>query len=839
MSNPSEQLARDAATVPGGSTYAGLFLVALATLMYETLLTRIFSVTLNYHFAFVAISVAMFGMTVGALLVYQLPRFFLPERTRRHMALSAAGFGLGAIVGFLIHVRIPSLTGGETLTAGALVPTYIAASIPFVFGGICVCLALTRFPTQVGGLYAADLVGAALGCIAFIVALEFTDGPTAVILVAVLAALAAYLFAADGGGASLRRGTAALAVALAAFALTNGLLAGSGSAPLRIIWVKGQKEKPLLFEAWNSHSRITVDGAMDTLWMPSGWGLSPRYPTSQGVRELKLWIDSTAGTPLPFFDGDLAKADMLRYDIVNLVHYLRADAEVLAIGSGGGRDVLAALAFKQKAVIGVEINKDIIRAVTGTFGDFTGHLDANPRVTFVNDEARSYLARTPRKLDIIQISLIDTWAATAAGALALTENSLYTTEAWTLFLNRLTPRGVLTVSRWYTVGKPSEIYRTTALATVALKRLGVANPRDHILIARAVRRTPEGEETDGVGTVMVAREPWTEIDLQTFEYVVSRMGFEVVLSPRAAKDATFAALASPKDYEAAVAAYPLNLDPPTDDSPYFFHMMKMTKAFDAEFLASWARGANVSQMHAVTVLTTLLFAVAGLTLLCIVVPLALTADRKTLSGATPLFVYFASIGLGFLLVEIAQMQRLIMFLGHPAYALSVVLFCLLLSGGAGSWLTQRYLPGRPRGFALLLVVASLAALALVGLVTPAIVAVFAGSATWTRIAISSALVAIPGVFMGMCFPIGMRTAGARAAALTPWLWGINGAASVCASVLAVVIALSAGISASLWTGVACYAAAALALLRAGRRSTSAEIARSDAVDDTIAEPRRV
>ncbi|MEE8177429.1 MAG: hypothetical protein V3T65_05490, partial [Acidobacteriota bacterium] len=151
---------------------------------------------------------------------------------------------------------------------------------------------------------------------------------------------------------------------------------------------------------------------------------------------------------------------------------------------GGGRDVLSALTFDQKSVLAVEINEDILGAVNGRFGEFTGHLDQNPKVTFVNDEARSYISRQQERFDIIQVSLIDTWAATAAGALVLTENSLYTLEAWKLFLERLTPRGVLSFSRWYHESRPSQFYRLTALATTSLLQSGVSNPRDHIVIIK-------------------------------------------------------------------------------------------------------------------------------------------------------------------------------------------------------------------------------------------------------------------------------------------------------------------------------------------------------------------
>jgi hypothetical protein len=181
------------------------------------------------------------------------------------------------------------------------------------------------------------------------------------------------------------------------------------------------------------------------------------------------------------------------------------------------------------------------------------------------------------------------------------------------------------------------------------------------------------------------------------------------------------------------------------------------------------------------------------------------------------------------------MQRLIIFLGHPAYALSVVLFSLLLAGGVGSWLTQRFVTSRPARLSYAMVAAALATLTIAGGVTPAIAAAFAGSATVARIAIAAALLAIPGVFMGMCFPIGMSAAGRRAGVLTPWLWGINGAASVCASVLAVVVALSAGISASFWSGVACYAAALIALVRSGRRAEASSPVGAERLEPAVAE----
>src|SRR5258706_4891548 len=300
-------------------TYAGLFLISLATLMYQNLLSRVFSMTMWYHFAFMAISIAMFGMTVGALLVYLLPRYFTPERARFQLAATALAFAISTVISFLTHLSLPFNTADIIISTVpgiyTIVLTYAVISVPFVFSGICVALTLTRFPRQVSRLYAADLVGAAIG-----------------------------------------------------------------------------------------------------------WGISSVYPSDQRpVRQLQLGVDAGTGTILTAFHGDFKEVDFLKYDVTNIVHAIRHDSRVLVVGAGGGRDVLSALTFGQKSVVAVEINEDTINAVNERFGNFTGYLDRDPRVQFVNDEARSYIARPTDHYDIIQVSLIDTWVATTAGAFVFTE----------------------------------------------------------------------------------------------------------------------------------------------------------------------------------------------------------------------------------------------------------------------------------------------------------------------------------------------------------------------------------------------------------------------------------
>ena len=802
----------------GVRTFAGLFLVTLSTLTYQLLLTRTFSVTMYYHFAFVAISVTMFGMAVGALAVFLRPAVFVPERVSRHLAIASAAFAASIVLSYLTHLAIPFLIEPSLVSAYAIALTYAALSVPFICGGVVVSLALTRFPTQVSALYGADLAGAALGCVVVGPVLRLADAPTAVLATSAVSALAALLFAGearsesgpeDRGGRALLRGCAVLSFVLAAAAISHGVAARHNAGWLRLMWVKGQYEARPLVEKWNSFSRIRVIGNPERAVRPSGWGLSSTLPQELTAHELHLDIDSYAGTELTAFHGNPEDVAHLKYDVTNVVHYLRPDSRVIVVGTGGGRDVLSALAFNQKGVTGIEINDGILDLVNRRFGDFTGHLDREPRVRFVNDEARSFIARLQDRADIIQISLIDTWAATASGAFVLTENSLYTVNAWRIFLDHLAPRGILTVSRWYYADRPGEVYRLATLASTTLMQMGVTRPGDHYAIVRA-RPASSINGPDGVGTMLVSRDPLSSHDLDVLETVAARMNFEVVQSPRHSADDTFAAIASGDRLRDAIAQHPLNISAPTDDTPFFFHMLRLRDVFDT---ARWHdQGIVRFNMTAVGVLGVLLVTVTLLTASCILLPLMLSAGDIPRS-ALPHVLFFAAIGFGFMLVEISQVQRLAIFLGHPVYSLSVVLFSLLLSSGAGSFSTARLKPGADNRAALTRMLLLVIVLIVFGAITPATVRHYEAASTPARIAIAVAILLPIGFFMGMAFPIGMGRALREAPSIAPWLWGVNGAASVCASVLVVVIAIGAGISTAFWAGTACYVLALIALLK--------------------------
>jgi hypothetical protein len=425
------------------------------------------------------------------------------------------------------------------------------------------------------------------------------------------------------------------------------------------------------------------------------------------------------------------------------------------------------------------------------------------------------VTRSADRFDIVQISLIDTMAATAAGAFVLTENSLYTVEAWTTFLEHLSPRGVLSVSRWYFPKLPGEIYRLASLAREALRELGVSRPRDHVVVVKMPRAAgPAGMLGNGIGTILVSREPFAGRDLEILEREVSRLGFEFVVSPHYSESPLYETILSGDEVAAFYDSFPIDISAPTDDNPFFFQMLRF-RDFAKPLLNNQVNPNRVN-LQAIRILGVLLLIMIGLTTLCIIVPLGLTTRRFQLTGTYSLFGYFFAIGLGFMFVEISQMQRLMVFLGHPTYSLSVVLFTLLVGSGVGSLLTQRLgrrLELRKRAILLLLLVVVLAGF---GVLTPWVISAFAGATTPVRILTAVTILFSIGLFMGMPFPLGMKAASRYAEVLTPWLWGVNGAASVLCTVVAMVIALTWGISASFWAGVGCYVLALMTYIGAAR-----------------------
>ncbi len=802
-----------------------VFLTALSTTALEVLLPRIWSVSMWYHFAFVAVSIAMFGITAGALIVFYRPVFFARERAPFALALFCLLFSVSTVFSFLTQLSIPFFPDRSIVGIYSLALICAVVTIPFIFAGIVIAIALTKFPQWTSKIYAFDLFGAALGCLSLQFLLRLTDGPTAVIVAALVAATAAFLFSLISGSSRLQKMSSILAVSLLLFALGNSFLVRNQISVLRPIWVNGQFEEPPLYVKWSTISRVAVIGDPDSDVTPFAFAPGKGFPTEAKARELMFWIDSVSTSIISRFSGKLADVNYLKFDITSLAHYLRQNARVLVIGVGGGRDVLTALVFGQKSVTGVELNRDTLNALTKTFGDFSGHLDRDPRVELINDEARSYLARQNTQYDIIQMSAICPSNALAHGAYALTENSLYTLEGWKSIIEHLTPTGIIACT-YYSPKVQAETYRYTALSRVALTELGVRQPRSCMMIVRP-KHIEVYENT--CATLLLGRQPFSKADVERLKEVADKLDYEVELSPNSATDPKLADIADGKNLENVDRQLATRIDPPTDDSPFFFYLIKPLRAFAMHS----PDGRRELHTTAEVVLFDSSVLVVLITLLTIAVPFLIVSgaagNRDSYRQGLPYLCFFSLIGLGFMFVEVSQLQRLIIFLGHPSYSLSAVLFTLLVSAGIGSYLTNvipvevpQALKRQPawhseRNAAILGIVVLLFLMLAYGLVTPQILVHSAALATSKRVLIAIAILFPLGLFMGTAMPLGLRLASNRHAALMPWFWAVNGATSVLASVLAVVIAIAFSISVAYWLGAVCYLAALACLLAANRQ----------------------
>lgn len=769
----------------------GIFLTGFSMLAFEVTLTRIFSVTVWYHFAFLVISIAMLGISVSGVVVYFLSRRFPREKTMRLLSCSSLAFSLTVLLAYLVVRNVRFSFGLSLESLVSVVVIHFSLALPFLCGGITIGLALTQMVHDVGRLYFSDLVGASFGCLLMIPLYGLFSAPEVIVLIAVTLSLAALCF-----GAELRDGRL-VALAFAGMGLmTLVLVVNVKWDILGIKYSKAGRVEEVLFEKWNSFSRVSA-GYFDLGERPFGWGLSPLHRWER-PEEIMVGVDASAGTPITRFDGDYSKVEYLKYDITSLGHYLVDDGEVLVIGPGGGRDVLAALAFGQERVTGVEVNPIMVELVNDVFGDFSGHLYERPGVEIVIDEGRSYISRSRKKFDLIQASMVDTWAASSAGAYTLMENNLYTIQAFQEYLDHLTPEGVFSISRWYVTIQPGETLRVVSLAVEALERMGSTSPQEHIFVAKCLGWLKGG----GVATVLVKKSPFTEAETRTLASVCRNLGFELVLTPESVYDNAFDPLFDGSDREKFFRRYPIDISPPTDDRPFFFHMVRLKDFYRSDLI----QGSVHFGETAIQILVKCMLAVFVLTLAFIFAPLVVLrrAAVKEMKYKFGLMLYFACLGLGFMLIEIPTIQRLTLFLGHPVYSLSVALFSLLFFSGIGSLYTDRLVEQQARQRLLKALVALSLLLVVYVFALPPIFYKLIGLPNHVRIGISVALLFPLGLLMGIPFPLGLKMVNGHSNDLIPWCWAINGATSVFASVLAIAISISCGFSLTLLAGLFAY-----------------------------------
>jgi len=818
--------------------YLGVFLISFAALALEIVQTRILSVVLWYHLAFFVISLAMFGLTAGAVWVYLKGARFTEKTLSYDLAYFSGLFAFSTAICLAVQMTLAPIITRLFTTLWIWTELALCLSLPFFFAGVALSLALTRSSFSVAKVYGVDLVGAAAGAVGALALLNLTDGPSAVLWIAVIGAAAALSFSISQIGSVpepkpplhrwLWQRQWIFAVIVLVAAINPFLEQG-----LQPIAVKGKFEFPgtHALRQWNSFSRIDVSPTFRG--PPIMWGPSPKMFEKRWIADqVDLFIDGDAGTTAYRFDGKFDEVGFLQYDVTNLAYFLPGRERGVVIGVGGGRDVLSAAYFGLKEITAVELNPILVNLQTDPEGllPFT-NISAIPGVRLIADEGRSWLARSRENFDVIQMSLVDTWAATGAGAFTLSENGLYTVDAWKIFWRRLSPKGVLTVSRWYEPAFPEETGRLVSLATATLMEMGVREPRRHLFLASQGR----------IATLVLSKAPLVESDIEALEKAAANYQHEILITPsREPASAVLARIVGARDLatlNAYTGSLPFDLTPPTDARPFFFNQLPLSRPLEAfavarGALATNAEGGGVRRGNLVATATLVILFFIALLLVTVVLIVPLRSALRDVGARQAIHgtFYFGLIGAGFMLIEIGLLQRMSIFLGHPVYSLSVLLSSLILSTGLGSFLSGKWPLESGRRLASWSAASGAYALGLAFFMGP-VFASLADAELTTRIALCVCWILPLGLLLGFGFPTGMRLISAIDAKPTPWFWGINGAAGVLASIVAVVLSIALGISATLIGGALCYfvlIAPALALSRASTAPATIQAVKSRA-----------
>ncbi len=780
------------AEIPERTILAGLGLTSFAALLLELALTRLFSVVLFYHFAFLAISIALLGLGAGGVFAYLLRGRLARVPTRPLAALLCMVNAVLVLLVLEIVLHVPvalTVTGENFLHLSVL---YVSAALPFFLTGLLFSVVFARETWRVSRLYGADLIGGALACLAVVPLLNWVGGPNTILAAAVVMATAATVWAASSRARKVACGVVVLFVALIAANHSNQLI--------DVIYAKGMFRDPawVEFARWNALSRVEVD----------------RQDQAKAIV-----IDADAQTYIMNCDLAHWQGSEWEHNLMSappaLANVLRPHGEFAIIGPGGGVDVLRAVANGSPSVTGIEINPIIADTIMrGRYADYALHLYERPEVHIHVTDGRSYLRSTPQQFDVVQMTLVDTWASTAAGAFALSENNLYTVEAFREYFQHLKPGGMIAITRWE-FHEPREALRVVAVAMEALHSLGVANPARNFIVA-----SQGALDEDGIPVVVLAKKTAFTAEEESavqnhFDQYDELDALYLPLQPAAAQSGPnpFADLIASNDPYSFAKNYAYNVAPVSDNAPFFFFTLKAGQILGQRGLQEgidWK--VNLGVLVLMLVLVISLAAVLGF----LILPLALQTGRQS---PLPL-LYFVAVGLGYILVEIAFIQRFVLFLGHPTYALTVVIFLLMLSSGAGSLMSRRWLPRTEMAWLpLILVIGALIANVFF---LPHLLTAWVGLRFEYRLVVSALLLAPLGFVMGMPFPTGLRALGAGPVLDVPsgataadnaveWAWAMNAAASVLGSVLAMVIAIQFGLNVTLACGVAAYLLALLLL----------------------------
>ncbi|MCP4699981.1 MAG: hypothetical protein GY862_24485 [Gammaproteobacteria bacterium] len=776
------------------------FLTAFITLGTQILIHRIVTAKLLNNYAFLVISLTMLGFAFsGMILSKHLKRFL--EHLNEAVALCVSLFVFSLIACAIIFYKIP--LGSQMLTSRTeflnnfltYMPFAVLFAIPFIFCGLILgaLLASENFSTK--KIYFFDLLGSAVGALVVLSTITWLGVEKNILLFLFLFIVGAlFLLPPKGLIRWVVYGTVCF---LAATAFLHDKL-------FEMAYPKDSMLSQLEIEhiAWDPIARIEVSRLPGDRF----YGERFDYPCLVGgntdfFRLFKKVItqNNYAFTFALDYGGDINSLTGIEETIYSAAYQAGSipNPRVAVIGVGGGFDILTALYFQASEITGIEINSATLQILTRTYKDYFRHWVEDPKVRLIHKEGRHFLATTDQQYDVIQLSGVDSYAGTAASANIFSESYLYTKEAMALFFSKLSKNGMINMMRLeFGHDLPREMLRALTTTVAILREAGIQNPADHIVTLTAV----EGNFT----SMLVKKTPFTKNELSRLEkWVSGNKNLDISAAKGTDKPSEsvyqqFLNVANPKNEERAIIIYPFNITPVGDDKPFFFRHSYWWHLFSD---IPTIRNQSIPVMEYSLLI---LFALVGIiSVLCIYLPLRGLAKKIERPKETWKYgTVLGAIGIGYLAVEISLMQRFGLFLGHPNYAISVVLASILFSTGLGSVFYQSIL----RKMKKIRYVSYLLAFIIFAeyfLVLPDILLLIDISFILKTIVVFALIFPI-GILLGVYMPATIDRLKIVSSSFVPWAWGINGVFSVLSPILCIGLSISFGIGAVLMSAIPIY-----------------------------------
>ena len=787
------------------SLYIGIFFFSTSVLLFELSLMRVFSILQWNYLAFMIISIAFLGYGASGTFLSVFSSILKRAEGKnlyKYLLFFSLLFSLGSLLSIFVISKVPFdlyrvITDRYQLLY--LVIYYLAIAIPFFFAGICISLAISKLPEKVNKIYFCDLSGAAVGCISFLVLANYISLSHLLIIPPLFSFLASFLF-------SLKlkdKRSIIYVVGMFVFIILFSEAESFYSFPINpyksLFTLLRYPNSQIIDRQENSFARLEVVESEGVKYAP---GLSLNF-SGEIPEQLGLVTNGDGLSAITKVEGEndlegLKKIEFSDYISSTLGFHLIGDKrKVLIIGPGGGLDILGGIYNEAEEIWGIEMNPDVKILLQNNYADYSGNIYNREGIKILTGEGRSVLKGLDQKFDLIQISLIGSSNTASGGFYSISENYLYTVEAFMDFWQHLSDGGKLSITRWLKF-PPREIVRLCSISLEALSRMEIERPENHLAIIRSW----------GTSTLILSKKEIGEEEIRAIKDFCDRRNFDVIYFPGIKEEEANTNHILEQSYyyqeidqlvnsfkgdelKDFYDSYFFNVSAVTDNQPYFFYTLKWENI--PKIVKSTANWQPLIEWGNLIIFATFIQGII-FSIIFIFLPLILKRFPVTKRKVKiPFLLYFASLGLGYMLLEISFIQKFILYLTNPSYSTSIIIFSFLFFSGLGSFYSRRI--DRNYVNALKIIIFTLCSiLILYQFILPYIFNATLEYSLLVRIFITLGLIFPLGFLMGMPFPLGIRLVNSieQGKGLIPWLWATNNFCSIIASVSAVIIALFFG-----------------------------------------------